>query len=54
MYSFVPRAYLLTKLLLKRFIEKFFCLCSEELYEDETFPERELSALVASKVCTCI
>ena len=23
---------------------------SEELYEDETFPERELSALVVSKV----
>ena len=26
------------------------CMCSEELYEDESFPERELSALVASKV----
>ena len=27
-----------------------FSVCSEELYEDESFPERELSALVASKV----
>ena len=24
--------------------------CSEELYESQAFPERELSALVASKV----
>lgn len=23
----------------------------EELYEDETFPDRELAALVAAKVC---
>ena len=27
--------------------------CSEELYESQAFPERELSALVASKVRVC-